>query len=414
LNLGFLTEDLKISRRKFAAATLLNLGTLAWFFLLVIYMPDIFAVITLNDPFWGQYIGPILFIGFTIFWSVTASFIGERISRRRLLVFSIFLGTFSTILMTLLQGTIFAAVLGSLAGMSLGLGLPGGVALVADYTVVEERARVSGIVILGTFIVAFATIAVSRILNFGILSTVLLFAVVRSTSFLALVIDKCDRPVPIVKEKPHLPSTVYREFFFYLFPWVMFSIASSLAWNIIPQKDYPTEIIIGNMLRYVFIAVFGLVSGVMADRFGRKWPIVIGLVALGVGFNLLGFNFTGTSVIIYLAISGVTWGSFFVVFLAVPGDLSVLGSREKFYALGYILPLAIMFSFSAIPSPDLSPFLSASSFAQILSIFLYISIVPVLRAKETLIESKIQERKMKEYAERVGKIVQESKETDQT
>jgi MFS family permease len=411
VNLGFLTEDLKISRRKFAAATLLNLGILAWFFLLNIHMPDIFAAITLNDPFWGYYnIGPILFIGFTIFWALTASFIGERISRRKLLVFSIFLGTFSTILMTLLQGTISAAVLSSLAGMSLGLGLPGSVALVADYTVVEERARVSGIVILGTFIVAFATIAVTRILNFGILSTILLFAVVRSTSFLALVIDKCDRPVPIVKERPHLPTTVYREFFFYLFPWVMFSIASSLAWNIIPQKDYPTEIIIGNMLRYVFIAVFGLVSGVMADRFGRKWPIVIGLIVLGVGFNLLGFNFTGTSVVIYLAISGVTWGSFFVVFLAVPGDLSVLGSREKFYALGYILPLAIMFSFVAIPGPDLSPFLSASSFAQILSVFLYISIVPVWRAKETLQESKIQERKMKEYAERAGKIVQESKE----
>jgi MFS family permease len=312
--------------------------------------------------------------------------------------------------MALLQGTIFAAVLGFLAGMSLGLGLPGSVALVADYTVVEERARVSGIVILATFIAAFVTIAVTRILNIGILSTILLFAVVRSTSFLALVIDKCDRPVPIVKESPHLPTTVYREFFFYLFPWVMFCIASSLALNLIPKIEYSAEMATGGTLRYAFIAVFGLVSGVMADRFGRKWPIVIGLIVLGVGFNLLGFNFTGTSVIIYLAISGVTWGSFFVVFLAVPGDLSVLGSREKFYVLGYILPLTIVFSIVAIPGPDLSQFLPASSFAQILSVFLYISIVPVWRAKDTLQESKIQERKMKEYAERAGKIVQESKE----
>jgi hypothetical protein len=33
---------------------------------------------------------------------------------------------------------------------------------------------------------------------------------------------------------------------------------------------------------------------------------------------------------------------------------------------------------------------------------------PVFRAKETLIESKIQERKMKEYVERVGKTIQEA------
>jgi MFS family permease len=410
LNLGFLTEDLKIRRRKFAAVSLFNLGSLAWFFLLLFYMSDIFASMTQNDPFWGYHnIGQILFFGFAIFWSITTSFIAGKVSRRKLLISSIFLGTFSTILMALLQGTISAAVLSLLAGMSLGLGLPSSMALVADYTVVEERARVSGTIIFGTFVTAILIIALIRILNLGVLGDLLLFAAVRATSFSALVIDKCDNPSPMLKKENRLTSTAYKEFFFYFFPWVMFGVASSLAWNLIPTTVYPTEIALGTTLRYVFIAVFGLVAGFMADRFGRKQPIIIGLIVLGVGFALLGFNFSGTTVIAYVALSGVTWGLFFVVFLAVPGDLSVVGSREKFYALGYILPLAGMFSLVAIPGPDLSPILKASSFAQLLSIILFLSIIPILRAKETLPKQKIQERKMKEHVKRIGKLLQKSK-----
>jgi len=99
-----------------------------------------------------------------------------------------------------------------------------------------------------------------------------------------------------------------------------------------------------------------------------------------------------------------------VVFLAVPGDLSVFGSREKFYGLGYILPIAILFGLSAIPGDSILVDFPASSFSQVLSLILFLSIIPVLRAKETLHESKIQERKMKEYIKRVGELIHESEE----
>ena len=189
----------------------------------------------------------------------------------------------------------------------------------------------------------------------------------------------------------------------------MFAVVSSLAWNLIPSDS--AAAVTGTTYRYAFIAVFGLVSGVVADRFGRKQPIVIGLIVLGISFALLGFfGITETNVIIYLALSGVAWGSFFVLFLAIPGDLSAPGSREKFYGLGYILPVAVMVCISAIPGRSLFVGQSASLVSQIFSAILFLSIIPVLRAKETLQESKIQERKLKEYAERVGKAVQETKE----
>ena len=404
MNLGFLTKGFRISSRKFAAVTVLNSGTLAWFFLLILYLP--------RPQVGGNYISQLLFVCSAIFSAVVGSFFLMRLSRRTLLTLSIFSGTISTILLAFVQGTIFEVVCLFL-GTSLGLGLPSMMAVVADYTAVEERGRVSGIIILVTFIIAFASMEIMDIFSLPTVGVALLFAVVRSSSFLALVIDKCERLVSIAKEKAHLPVTANREFLFYIFPWVMFSIASSLAWNVIPQP-YAAEMVSLAKLRYVFIAVFGLVAGVMADRFGRKRIIYIGLIVLGVAFAMLGFSLSYTNVLwlhrlwyVYLALSGVTWGSFFVVFLTVPGDLSDLHSREKFYAI-----VAGLFSAGAIPVPDFSGVLPVNSLSQILSIILFLSIVPVLRAKETLEENKIQERKMKEHVEKIGEIIKESEDMD--
>jgi MFS family permease len=406
----FLKGGLKISGSRFASISLLNLGTLAWFFILIFYMAEIFATMTPNYPDWGLYVGNSLFFGFAIFWSITISFIGGRINRRKLLFTSIILGIFSTVLLGLLEGTFFASILSSLMGMSLGLGLPSSMALVADYTVIENRGRVSGIVIFSTFVIAFAGMAIYRMLNLDVLGLILLLAFIRSISLFGLVVDKFERPSTIGKKKTLLSVTAYKEFFFYLCPWVIFSIASSLAWTLIPATKYPSEVYIGNTLRYVFIAVFGLAAGFIADRFGRKVPIIFGLATLGIGYLLLGFNMSAISVIVYCVLSGITWGLFFVVFLAVPGDLSIPSSREKFYALGYILPLTGVLALSVIPVPFLPDILPPSLIAQILGICLFLAMYPVFRAKETLAESKIQERKMKEYVERVGKTIQETEE----
>ncbi len=383
MNLGFLTKDIRITRRKFAASILLNSGTLAWFFLLVIYIWDISAWATFDNQFWGyNNVGPSLFLGFAVLWSIIESFIGGKVNRRNLLIFSTVLGTLSTVALTIFQGTVPVAISIFFMGMSFGLGLPISMALVADYTVVEERARISGIIVLFAFLLAFSSMAVIRIFSLEIFGIVLLLALLRSTSSFACVIDKCQRQDETMVEKTLPLASPYKQLALYLIPWVLFSFVSTLAWNLFP-RDWPAALI-GTTYRYVFIAVFGLASGVVADRFGRKQPIIIGLIVLGISFALLGFfGITETNVIIYLALSGVAWGSFFVLFFAVPGDLSHVGSREKFYGLGYILPVAVMVCFSVIPGESLLVGQSASLVSQIFSAVLFLSIIPVLRARET-------------------------------
>ena len=406
-----------MNRRKLASVTLLNLGALSWFFVFNNFLEDIFQVLTPNVLNWGSYIGNSLFFGAIIFWSITISFISNRINRRKLLFTSIILGIFSTILLGLLEGTFFASITSFLMGSSLGLGLPSSMSLVSDCTVFDNRGRVSGIILLSTFIVGFVFMLLTQILNPNIDTLgftdvwgfILLLVVLRSISLFGLIMEKCDNH-PIALTKTRLKISTYKDFFVYLCIFLLFGIASGLAWNLIPNKFQP-QVDFGSSIRFILIAIFGVLAGILADKFGRKQPIMVGLGALGIGFLMLGFDMSETSVIMYMILSGITWGSFFVVFLAIPGDLSLPDSREKFYALGYILPLFGQFILATIPAETLISFgLTTNQIAIILGVCLFLAIYPLQRSKETLTESKKQERKMKEHLEKVKKLVEE--ETD--
>lgn len=411
MKLGFFTKDLHVSHRKIIASTLLISGTLAWFFLINGKLIDIFTSITPNEPLSSNYfnIGQALFYGFAILSAIVGSFIGKTISRRKVLLSWILLGTFSTILLTLFQGILFLIISSSLLGISLGWGLPISIAFLADCTVIEERARIAGIVILATFLFAFIILLIIRTLSLGLSDILILFSFVRLTSILALVIGNCDARDHLQMSTLNLQKPAYKEFLFYLVPFGAFCVAAGLAFNLIPSTpEFESAVLLGNSIRYVSIAVFGLISGVVADRIGRKQPIIIGLIMLGVSFALLGFNLSWTSVVVYLATSGVAWGLFLVIFLAVPGDLCISGSREKFYAIGYIMPLGVLLGLSAIPGWAI--FSGNSSIAQLFSLFLFLSIIPILKAKETLPREKVYDRQMKEHLEIIEKVLKENKE----
>jgi hypothetical protein len=99
------------------------------------------------------------------------------------------------------------------------------------------------------------------------------------------------------------------------------------------------------------------------------------------------------------------------MYLTVPGDLSPRGSREKYYALGIVVPL-IIYAGLVAASELLGISVPASSASSVLSIIIFMSIIPLLRAVETLPATKIAEREMSEHLKKVGKILSESDNTD--
>ncbi len=373
-------------------------------------MADMFVYLNLNTQEYANYVGNTIVYGSTIVWSIVISFIRFKIERRKLLLTSTILGVFSTLFLPLITGPLLTSIVTSLMGMSLGLFLPTSMALVADTTTAENRGRVSGIIILSTFVVAFIFLAIYQKLGLDLFGLILLMVIVRSISLFSLLTRKFDITSKTSCTRTSLHSDTLKEFIFYLIPWVIFTFASSLASNIIDAEGFADFQDGVQYLRYIFIAISGLAAGFIADRFGRKQPIIFGLATMGMGYLLISFAIDNTIVLVYNVLSGITWGLFFVIFLIVPGDLAPHSFREKFYSLGYLLPVSALFALSAIPVVNLKQILDISILTQIVGGCLFLAMYPVFRAKETLSQSKIDERKMTEHMERVRKLVQKEEE----
>jgi MFS family permease len=358
------------------------------------------------------YNGYFLFLKVAAFSAIVGSVLSERINRRKFLVSWIVIGLLSNISLIFTQelGLVHFYLISAVLGISIGLGFPSCLAFLADSTTVGERARVTGITIFVTLVIAMLSYIVASTLNYGI-GLLILLSALKGTSLFAFVSGDCERQKSerIRSWKNIITS---KDFVLYLFPWLMFSFAGSINnlmfVRLILQSEYASVDTIANVLHYLTWAVFGFISGIMADRIGRKQPLIIGLTSLGVSYAIFGIFTNPATFILYQVLSGVAWGFLFTVYVTLLGDLASYGSKEKFYAMGVIMPIILTLSFNTLiglfnitaPIAILSP---------IFSFILFLSVFPVLRATETLPRKKIRDREMKDHVEKVGKIIEDSK-----
>jgi MFS family permease len=381
----------------------------AWLLMFFNFFTNIFSVyINSNSTVYGGY---FLFLGFAAFSALVGSVLSERTNRTKFLISWIVIGIFANISLIFTQEFELAHfyLISAVLGISIGLGFPSCLAYLADCTAVEERARISGMAVLVTFIIAILSWVVAYASNFGI-GLFILLSTLKGTSLFAFVSGNCKRQK---SEKIRSWRNVFtsKDFVLYLFPWLMFSVGGSLivlVFSALPGDIYADAVLYGLVLHYLTWAVFGLISGITADRIGRRQPMGIGMISLGVSFAILGIATNPITYVVYQTLSGVAWGFLFTVYITILGDLSSYGSKEKFYAMGAIMPIILTLSFNSL----IEPFgISASSsiLSPILSIVLFLSILPVLRATETLPGRKIRDRELKEHIEKIGKLIEESK-----
>ena len=278
---------MSISLRKFFAVTVLISGTLAWFFLIELHYNKIFVGSAINDSWYS--IGLLLFYGMGVLSALVGSLVSEKVNRRKLLFLWIVLGTFVTASLTMFHGEIFFLIFSALLGVSFGFGLPSSAALLADFTADGDRAKVSGVVILATFGLTFLGLIVISSMNYGLIEILLFSSSLRAVSLLGLILDKCDRKIG--KTGSWFQVLRYKDFPSYVVPWILFNAAVGLLgwWDIPQTEDFVAAANIGVPLAYVCIALSGFIAGIIADRFGRKQPIIISFAMLGVSFALLSF-----------------------------------------------------------------------------------------------------------------------------
>jgi MFS family permease len=399
--------------RKLLAVTILFSSSFAWFFVFYSSFDDLISPGSLYS-FWYN-AGTVVFLVSIVVSAFIGSVIAAKVNRRKMLLLWLVSGVVATIPILFFRGDEFLVIWGMMAGLSFGVGFPSCQAFLADSTAPEERGRVAGLVILATFVLVVFSSLLKPALGLESAGILLLTVGIKSIGFLSFALDPIDRVEN--EAKPWRAILGYRDFNLYLMAFVLFMVAAglvSLLWQAVPQTPVYDEVTrTAVILRYVGLCVFAIIAGLMADRIGRKRPIILGLVMLGAAYAIVGLLTTPETYFVNLLLSGFAWGIIMVVYLVVPGDLTFAGSAERFYTVGWVLPLILYIGVEGTGKLIGFP-LRIDIFSTILSIVLFASVLPLLSAVETLSESKLRERRFREYAEKVGKVVQESKETDQT
>jgi len=344
------------------------------------------------------------FCGATVSILAGAFFADKFHLRVRFLLFWTLFGTISSLAPLFMDTTTIEGVLtvSALFSVSLGLGLPICMAEFADYTVVENRARLGGITLLLIMILgAFTTSLITE----KIMTSLLLLACWRGLGLIAFFFTSSNKRNVRKGSVNFISILKQRSFVSYAIPWAMFSLVNYLGTPISAEIHgeefiYQT-IIIENVLAGVFAIVGGFLSGII----GRKRVTIVGFIMLGVGYAVLGiYPLTLFCWYFYTVIDGIAWGMLYVIFITtIWGDLAYGKPSEKYYALGslpYLLSSFLNLTMGPFIANTISPY-AIFSFA---AFFLFLAVLPLMFAPETLPEKKIRERELKQYIEKAKKI----------
>jgi MFS family permease len=146
------------------------------------------------------------------------------------------------------------------------------------------------------------------------------------------------------------------------------------------------------------------IGGLLSDWVGRKRVVLYGFATLGIAYAIMSIAPTTLfSWYFHLTIGSISSGMLLVVFLLILwGDLSQSGTREKYYVMGQTpLFLASLIGPFSAPYVTLIPKTSAFSLA---AFFLFIAVLLLLYAPETLPQKKIELRRLRKYVETAKKL----------
>jgi MFS family permease len=401
-----LLEGTGTSRRDFCIAFALLFNAFTWFYMTL--------VIIANLPLSLNFISTFrtIFYITTIGSSIAGSLFSEKIGRLHFLYVWMILGIVSSFFLIfssyLFVGYFFIVFL--LLGISFGLGMPSSLSFLADHTSIENRGRVSSLIFLAANLSALPLAIL--LITFNLATSAAILTVWRGIGLVLFIMLKPREPKPEKMKKSAAFTTIFHDksFVLYLLPWLLFSLIDILEKSVLENfsKNFPGPGF-GQLIATAepIIASFSiLVGGLLSDRIGRKRVVIYGFISLGIAYAIIGIApLLLISWYLYLIIDGLAAGILWIVFILILwGDLSQTGAREKYYAIGSspffarsIIPLFLM------PVIEFVPATAAFSLA---SFFLFLAVLPLMYAPETLPEKKMEIRRLKGYVEQAKKFTE--------
>ena len=294
------------------------------------------------------------------------------------------------------------------AGSGLGLGLPYCLSYFADHTEVKNRGRRGGIIFLLTSIVLPVFSIIYESFNLKFFSIFSLFWTIGGLILLSFFKPRKKEVEAEGRDIPFSYILTTREFYLYFVAWFIFSFIDNLEVSILKPFIQETfgeafKALMLNLSTLVMAFSIGIV-GFLIDLYGRRRTLIFGFTTLGIAYACIGINpYNIVFWYFYFLINGIALGFFTVIFvLTIWGDISPKGLREKYYAVGSF-PYFFMVFVSEIIAPYVAaiPVTAAFSFA---SFFLFLAVIPLMYAPETLPEKIIRQRELKRYIEKAKKI----------
>ncbi|MEM3051470.1 MAG: MFS transporter [Candidatus Bathyarchaeia archaeon] len=369
-------------------------NTFVWYAIILAFLQN-----SLSDSALLFWVWSLHFLGI-IFSGLVGVFLGRKLDQTRFLIIWLILGSMSSLTLIVVNGSftmpiIFLAIL---LGISLGLGMPTCMRYYTESIPIEKRGRISGIVM---FAFGVGTIALSTVpfdaLMLGVVLTVWRFS--------SLIIFLLLKPSNQIEQKRNNSSyrgiLSHQAFILYFIPWVVFSLVNYIGAPV--QSTLFGEQLTAQftLIQNGLMGIFAIAGGILLDSIGRKRIAIAGFVMLGLGTAALGI-YPESQVFWYFSaiVDGIGWGFLFVLFvLTIWGDLSYNLPSDKYYALG-MLPFFVSKFLELTVGKYVSGVIPDYALFSFTAFFLFLAVLPLVYAPETLPEKHIKDRELKNYIEK--------------
>ena len=372
-----------------------------WYFFVITILKEV--VVHFQSDFIALQIWGLHFSTIALSAIIGAIFISRLHDRAKFLILWMVLGIASSAFLLLLDMTYLpnALMISILLGFSLGIGMPSCMGYFTENIKIENRGRVGGIIMLlsGLGMIALGMVSEGSSSLQGVI--LIVWRIIGLLFFLLLQNNLRNSAKSVM---PSYRSFNLRPFLLYLIPWIMFSLITYLTIPIQSKYLGKAEIEYLTMWDNVITGVFAIAGGFLIDALGRKRMSIVGFALLGTAYAVLGlFYEMYFSWYFFTVIDGIAWGIFYVIFVVIIwGDLSQGKPSDKYYAVG-VLPFFVSNFIRLTFGNNLGDMVPTAAIFSFIAFFLFLAVLPLVYAPETLPEKQMKDRELKNYIEKAQK-----------
>jgi MFS family permease len=387
------------SRRSLVSIILMT-NAFVWYFFVINILKDIVET-TKPDYLTTLLIWSVHFAGIVASAIVAATLASRLKGRTRFLTIWMIFGIVASAASVVVDKTsvLNVVILSLFLGVSLGMGMPSCMGYFTESIGIGKRGRVGGLILLlsGAGMFALGTAAGKAIDS----QTLVLAGWRLSGLLLFLLFERENEKNEKSKIVTYRSLFNRRPFILYLIPWIMFSLITYLTIPI--QSTLVGKSAVDSMMviESVLGGIFSLIGGFLSDVWGRKRVAIMGFATLGLGYSVLGiYPKELLSWYFYTVIDGVAWGMLYVVFVVTLwGDLSNDSKSDKFYAIG-VSPFFISKFLQLTIGSEIAGAIAEEAIFSFTAFFLFLAVLPLVYAPETLPEKVMKDRDLKSYAQK--------------